>query len=508
MPCPDFITSQSGRAGIGVIQPQSGLDYPLVAPSADIDNLIADFYLAYDDPSNYNRTSPVIRHPLRIQYLAGVGCIENSPITGFPTLTHGADIIVIDAANTVVFDTFSGAVDFEVADWSRDYKIYTWKKAQSICRLVVYRTWAPDNLARKNYPLYLQPTNAVLDERTIYRMPKRLLSLRVKNSSIVSGPYSGKITLRNGYNTTITAAEQTEQNFRAATDVVIGAEAGTGLGKYIDCLDAETTKPITRINGVAGVNGDFLLAAADCIWARRPTVHTGTNITAPAAELKFGADCTPCCSCGDYADTAKYLNETVEQYKLIGVRAENVRAQFENNILRWNDQRACSVQRPLRLILVPQRCPYMDVVMLLCNSCDTCISASRLQVAITAPTGVTAELECGYTAMFAPNINGQATTVTRSSDGRTYSAFFPQLPPGESAYLKFRLKFTETNPATKATHKPFGPYPIACVLTGVMLNTGGPLLNNCANPVDGVPATAETTQTLYCSSTGRTELPC
>jgi hypothetical protein len=70
------------------------------------------------------------------------------------------------------------------------------------------------------------------------------------------------------------------------------------------------------------------------------------------------------------------------------------------------------------------------------------------------------------------------------------------------------LKFTETNSVTGATHKPFGPYPIAGVLTGVMLNTSDPLLNNCADPIAGVPATAETTQTLYCNSTGRTELPC
>jgi len=508
MACPDFVTSQHGRAGIGVIQPQSGLDYPLVAPSDDIDSLIADFYLAYDDPGDYTHAQPAMRHPLRITYLAGVGCIENSPPTGFPALVHGADITVVDSANKVVFSTFSGDVTFAVADWSRDYKIYTWKKTSSICRLVVYSTWAPDNLARRNYPRYLTPVNAVLDERAVYKMPKRLLSLRVKNNNIVSGPYSGQIKLHNGYNTEITATAQTNQTFRAATDVVINAEAGSGLGKYIDCLDTEATKPITRINGTAGVNGDFLLSAADCIWARRPTTHTGTSIVSPPGQLKFGADCAPCCSCGDYVDTAKYLNETVDQYKLIGVRAENVRNQFESNILRWNDQRACSVQRPLRLILVPQRCPYMDVVMMVCNSCSTCLGASKLQVAITAAPTITPSLECGYTAMFAPNISGKATSVTASADGLTYSAFFPQLPPGESAYIKFRLKFTETDPITHIKHKPFGPYAISGALTGVMLDTGGPLLNNCADPVDGVPVTAETTQALYCSATGYTELPC
>lgn len=536
MPCPDFQLSKSGRAGLGVVQPQSGLDYPLVAPSADIRYLIADFHLAYDDAGEYDPTVAPAVHPLRIKYLYGLGCIENTPVTGFPAATHTADVVIVDALDRVILDTTLPDTAFNAQPWSADYTIYEWKTTKAVCRLVCYNTWPDDDNeqtdadTRRNYDKFLTPTNARLDERAVYKMPRRLLSMRVRNGQTTTGRYQGNFKFLNGYNTEIAAAGSEIKNFRNISRVSFSAVAGTGLGRYGNCPGGVSV-PITKINGVSAVNGDFRLSATDCLWVRRPVT---VGLTAPypvnpstTAQQQIGADCNPCCGCDDYANTAKYMNETSYRYKLIGQRADKVREEHENNIARWLDQRSCSVQRPLRLFMIPQRCSYMDVVMMLCNPCETCTDPTRVTLTITitgdlvpadpdtqTAVAVQPELECGYTAMYAPGVRGSAVGISVTGGGFQYSAVFPQLKPGDSAYVQFRLKFSQydpNNPNSEAT-RARGPYVINGTLTGVYANTNQPILTNCGQLLnDGLPplaAIAETTQTLHCNAEGKTEAPC
>jgi hypothetical protein len=70
MSCPPTAYSAYGRRGIGVIQPQSGLDYPFVQPSDDVRYLVSDFYLAYED----DETTTL---PLRISQITGAACVAN-----------------------------------------------------------------------------------------------------------------------------------------------------------------------------------------------------------------------------------------------------------------------------------------------------------------------------------------------------------------------------------------------------------------------------------------------
>jgi hypothetical protein len=560
MACPDYTLSKNGRAGIGVVQPQSGLNFPLIAPSSDIKYLLADFYLSYDDSGEYS--SPILptKHPLRIKYLYGVGCFENPPISSFPTAVHAADIVVVDSNERVVFNSNDANVSFNMTAWGNDYKIYEWKSTYAVCRLVAHTTWPDDDKGTldentpRNYNKYLTPINAKLDERAVYKMPRRLLSLRVKNGQTISPRYRNNVTFTNGYNTTLTPATSVISNFRNTTNVAFAAVAGSGLGKYGNCGSSTGPVPITKINGVPATAGDFLLSGADCLWARRPVTSallypkilteatefvitdavdfsyvTTENLfageteeydTAPSAtaQQQIGADCEPCCSCDDYVDTAKYLNETSYQYKLIGKRAENVRTAHENNISRWLDQRACSIQRPLRLLMVPQRCPFIDVVLLLCNPCETCLPPTQLTLDLslsgTIGANVTPSLECGYTELYAPGINGGAVGIAVTNNGTRYSAPLPQLKAGDSGYIKFRVKFTQTDNSTSppTAVKARGQYAVTGVLTGTIISTGLPILPNCGNNLaDGSPpppAVAEVTRSLNCNAAGQTILPC
>ena len=567
MTCPDYVTSKRGRQGLGVVQPQSGLNYPLVAPSADIKYLLADFYLSYDDDGEYLASTTPAVHPLRIKYLYGVGCVDNTPASGFPANVHAADVVIVDANERVILNTNSANVSFNVQPWGDDYKIYEWKSSKAVCRLVAYTTW-PDNDGvytdddtRRNYNKSLTPANAKLDERAVYKMPRRLLSIRVKNGQTTTAQYRNKITFVNGYNSTITPAAGTTVDFRNNTNVLFSTVAGSGLGKYGDCGDTTTTVPITKINGVSGNAGHFLISGTDCLWARRPVSSVGvgggggstaerllaedgsfliteatdfdywvnetntssaTNagyssyIVSPSttAHQQIGADCQPCCACNDYSDTAKYLNDTSYRYKLIGQRAERVRTEHENNIARWADQRVCSVQRPLRLLLIPQRCPFMDIVMLLCNPCKKCFKPAALSVTLSIAGAegktIVPQLERGYTEMYAPGVNNSVVQVNTVTNGLTYSVNMPELKAGDSAYVKFRVRFSEVvqySDDAFGVEKARGQYSVTGTLTGSFLG-GGAVLTNCGDNLnDGAAppaASAETTRVLNCNSAGQT----
>lgn len=506
MSCPSFELSARGRRGIGVVQPQSGLNYPFVAPSADIRYLVADFFLSYDDIGEYTAGNKIVP-PLRIKYLYNVGCEENEPPANFltPRCAQCADILVVDANNTVVFDSTLSETDASISEWGSDYRIYSWRQNSRVCNLVAYTTWAETDDDKKHYAKYLAPINAELDGRATYKIPKRLRTLSVKNgATVVATDIIGDVFFRNGYNTTIDRLETQNNNFRVNTALVFAAEAGTGTGKYQNCdpdSDAQTIRPIQRINGIDNKKGDFLISAADCLFARRPTTQTGGAI-APAAvvQQQIGADCPPCCSCSDYVDTALYLNQVQSQYVLIGSRVNDVKLYHEQNVARWQDQRLCSTN-PLKLLLVPQRCPYMDIVLMLCNPCQTCIPASKLTLTLTPAIYSPATLVCGYTAMYASGINGRPipVTETQNPDNSLFSAQFPVLRGGGSAYLKFRVEFEAKS-----------QYVINGVLTAELNENNNPILTGCDDTPaeDRDVAIAIRSETLYCTPEGQTDKPC
>lgn len=524
MTCPDFNYSDRGRRGIGVIQPQSGLDYPFVArasglrtteapadgvtPADDVRHLVADFFLAFDDPGEYSSSRAKVVPPLRIKYLYNVGCWDNDVPIGFPSVRAGnvADIVVVDANDTIVFDTTDGAdVQDKIEEWGTDYKIYSWKKQDQVCQLVSYTTWTTADDDKKHFCKYLAPANAILDARATYKMPRRLRTLAVRNSGNTTPRYNGKVRFRNGYNTELVATPSVASNFRNNTRVVFNAVATSGLGKYPNCPEdtLEAVQPLKKINGLSPINGDIVIGAEDCIWVRRPVEKdsTGDIVPDPIVRQQIGADCPPCCECLDYASTALYMNQVQSQYSLIGDRVNDIKLLHEQNVARWLDQRECSVN-PLKLYLVPQRCPYMDIAIMLCNPCQSCAPSSVLTLNLSATGNINtfATVQCGYTALFAAGINGRAVpiNVTYVDGGTQLSTQFPLIRGGGSAYLKLRVKFSVS-----------GQYAITGTLTGATLS-GDPILTGCENTDSGNRRPARTTQTeaLFCTETGGTELPC
>jgi len=508
MSCEDFFIAPGGRGGIGVIQPQSGLDYPIVDPSDDIRYLIADFYLAYDDPGYYRASEVIRQHPLRIKWLYGVGCEEAEAPTWAPEPVHEADILIVDDNGTTVFDSTQLIPDggdpeyqsFRKLSWGDDYDVYEWSGLDAVCRMVVHKTWPPSfEIDPKNWPVHLVPGNATLDERAIYKMPRRLRSLKVMEADFeLGGARRTGVIFAPGNNMLIENTGTEVVGLRQNTNIEFGAVPGAGLGKYDDCPD-EPDRPIFRLGGAtANAYGDLVIAGPDCIWVRQPTTLNVNGRAVPVrpnntAALMVGSNCPPCCDCPDYANTALYMNRVSRRYSTIGKRAHDIKLLHENNIDRWVEQRECRLQKPLRVILAPQRCPVLDVVIMFCNQCQQCAQDATLFVEFDSfPLGATADVECGYTILQAPGYPG-AEYVLQGS----YPSFNAPLPPvdvGNSAYVKFRLRFS-----TKTY-----PYLITATLTGAVGDSS--VLAGC---VDTAPvAMASASAALNCDLAGNTIRKC
>ena len=91
------VADPQGRQPIGVDQPPgSGTNYPFVQPSLDIQYLLGDLFLSFDDLSD------TYEFPLKVSWLFGFGVTVVAPPAGYPTPTHARDIIVTDVNDVVV----------------------------------------------------------------------------------------------------------------------------------------------------------------------------------------------------------------------------------------------------------------------------------------------------------------------------------------------------------------------------------------------------------------------
>ena len=524
--------------GIGVVQPQSGLDYPFVSPGLnanptyllDVRELFADFYLSYDDPGYYWAENRAV-NPLRIYWLYGFGngsafSLGQNPLANvpIPANVHAKDLIVIDSQNKVIFDS-TQADYYDEFVWGEHYKIIEWrrnekpdatgKQQRSVCRAVQF-LHLHTNTEIPERPVSFCPRNALLDERTIEKIPKRVLSMRVQTGNCVSPWFHEKVTFVNGHNTELTIGEAaallpgipTSPTLRKSTNVGLRVVAGAGRGQFglcatgvceddtptgvcapgedIEikiCSEVEGEKIVT-LNGVApNKQGNVNLSATDCLFVRKPATYVNNTprntYTVNGEEIRpvmhIGGDCGPCCACEDYVETAKYLTTVSERYQEVGDRAAGVQDLHKQNIQRWNDQRDCRLSRPLRLILVPQPCPCMDVVAMYCNQCDDCASNVRLTVSFTSsPGGASGTIDPKYTQIVGADYSVPGTV---NGGWPVFSADFPTVKAGASVYVKFRLCFC-----------PAYPYAIQGSLTGI--KNGGPILAGCDSTKPAAVATA------------------
>lgn len=564
--CLPYVEQPAGRQGIGVTQPQSGVDYPLQRPSEDVRFLLADFHISFDAPE-----SPFTR-PFSLYWLYGFGCDTGlvaspefvghgdssssswqpacspiySSVSGssesvgedcLPTPAHAFDVIVKDANGQIVFDSTTAGTSMTTKPWGNRLQVVVWQSAAGvICRAVAHTAWGPtDETRQRQYPIYFFPDRAVLNDRTVDQLPKRLRSLTVLLDQLRQTP----VNLTAGYNMRIdVAAQPATSGRRRVTRLTFNAVPGAGLGTFPDCEPQPLY--IRKINNVRPTDtGHFSLAAADCYWIRPPTtvVSESPRTTLPAtavspgniptpglphaaagtaknlpgwpeddspdyAQLQIGNDCAPCVDCEDYVAAAKYMNKTAGAYRAAGASAEQTRDTYALSRDRWLAYAACVQQRPLRVRLLPQLCPFIDVAAQFCNQGTTCYTNLELGIALsTSPTGGEGEAVPGYTFIHGASAvpgrkTGRDERYDLGGDWPNYSAFFDTILPGQSVYVRFRLKFSDCGLSDAAGGDTATPYAVTATVTASENGNSLSLYDELTEEHTEVSAAAD--QTLKC----------
>ena len=557
---PGLIRNTYGRQGIGVAQPQSGVDFPLVEPTEDVRYLLADLHISFDQPSDYSDL-PAFKLPFRIYWLSGFGteepdfpiptvdgdgswssiCVSRESSLSsegsvtihecMPIPKNGHDIIIVDHDGRTVFDSTHPDVSYETRTWTDRLRVVVWRHTtDQVVSLVYHTSWNPNDWPDpKDYPSYFFPAKAVLDERVVARLPKRVRSLIV----VLDNLRKTAVEFVAGYNMRIDAdPTQEPDGKRRHTRVTFNASAGAGLGIFPDC-----TPDILQVGQVNGVSptehGDFFLSATDCYWVRQPTRVTSMNplVTMPQikltpgsiptaelpdplagttkdaggwphnddpryAHLQIGNDCEPCCDCPDYVATAKYMNKVRDRYQSLGKQFEGVRDMYHLNRERWLASAECLQRRPLRLRLLPQLCPFLDVSIQYCNQGGACLNNVELTVDFeTSPAGGTASELPGFTFITgARRITGRTSPATDRYElagvWPSLRAFFDTVQPNQSVHSRFRLQFDDCGMAGAVA------FAVTARLTAKI--DGVDLKITDAETGDLVQAAVTDTQTLAC----------
>lgn len=491
-----YVVTTDGRNGIGIVQPQSGIDYPLIQPSPDIRYLLADVHVSFNQPSDYANVSAFAR-PYRIYWLSGFGSLSaetDTPASNsvsvssslglsdyHPTPTHGHDIVIVDANDQIVFDSTHPETEYATREWTDRLRIVTWQQADQFVAVSYHTAWSTSDFpSPREYSIRFFPDNAVLDDRVCIRQSKHVRSL----TAILDRIRGIGVELHSGYNMQmLTEALPVITGQRKTTRITFNAMPGGGLGVYPDC----DTSPlvIQTINNVQPTQaGQFHFAATDCYWVRQPTrvidtdprttmpeirlspgnipttglpdAAAGTSKNVPGwptndnpryAHLQFGNDCPPCCDCDDYVDTARYMNTVRNRYQRAGKRLEGTRDLYHANRTQWTTARTCILQRTVRMRLVPQLCPFIDVSLQFCNQTGECFEDVILRSSFfSSPGSPVGVVMPGFSF-----ITG-ATHPPGTSSGRveptpvlgtwpTFDCTLPKVGVGHSAHVRFRLSF-------------------------------------------------------------------
>lgn len=444
-----YVIDPLGRVRIGVDQQPGGSNYPLVDPSADIQDLLADAFLLYED----DRCS--FTPPFHIAWMYGFGGITSAPPSWAPSPTHPYDIVIKDANGATVFDS-TQAGSYTNTAWGAAKAVLEWTAAYSVLRLVIFTAWDANQTPR-DYNQNLAPASAVFDARALLRAVPRVRSFLVAGQMLAAE----NVRFQNGYNTTLTTIDPKRvDGGRLQHNISFDAIPGAGTGRYPGCQAGPT--PITRINGQTGdPQGDFKLDLTGCYRLQRP--NTVISTSPPQVDVTPGAlqlfnDCGPCCTCDEFVSVYEAIRILRARYVSLGVRAERARDTYSANRTRWLQQKACRENNPLRLSVFPN-CPnQVNIGAGFCNTTKGCLENVQLKfhftynangINVSTPAGFT--LVCGSSfrsGNVKPEITGQPADVREATLLEPYAPhvawpiatfYFDKIQPGSQATAMFRM---------------------------------------------------------------------
>lgn len=369
------------REPISVCQPPGeGFAYPFVDPSADIQKLLGDAYLAYVD----ELCQFVL--PFHVAWLFGFGSNSVSPPPGFPTPVHAYDLVIKDAIGQTVFDSTQGS--FVFTDWGNNLRVIEWIAGDQVCRVVKHMTFGPNDTPIV-YDLYITPANGELDARTYRPYIGRVRSLRVSGGTKIQG----KVQLVAGYNFASSVETPVIVDGGRSTQLVnIDANSGAGLGRFPGCGDH--TGDILTINSIgADTAGNFILKADQCyridVPGRARTSHEPVTVvpTVPGltteqakAALTIMNNCGQCCSCDMYAQVYQGINHVFKLWKQDFDILKGVYDKYMDNKKRWEKEAGCRSNISTRVLQIPIAKKTTFTAVTVCNTTKCCLADAQVRM--------------------------------------------------------------------------------------------------------------------------------
>lgn len=294
---------------IGINQGAGGSEnYPLIAPSNDIKDLIADLNLSVK-----RMDSPEI----------AIYCLKN--FQNVLTNDERADV-VLDAGDGTRFWDSSTAQEYDYHAWGNGYHIFHWG-SPDIQLTMILRS---KNLEGLKTDLY--PKSAKIDYRAISCLAPHIYSVEVTDRYGQTHHIKNKkIIIESGYNIALDATKST--GIREAATITVGAQAGAGKGRaplsFVGMVQDEEGLLLKYLNGVSpDENGRLNLVGED-----------GYALEIPEDDfhhINIRNTDTPCCDCELLNDLALYISDVSNEYSQIGSLAENIRAELKKIIDKWN----------------------------------------------------------------------------------------------------------------------------------------------------------------------------
>lgn len=346
-------------------------------------------------------------------------------------------ITIEDEDAQVVFDTVGITPVFSV--WGTDRFVVLWSDPDRGCLQIVLRNSnVPGNVSER----------LRIDPRTYNRLPSQLLSINTR---------AGVTELIAGYNARIDVTPVTVvDGQRRQTRIVFNAIPGAGDGRFSDC--GEVVSPIRRIGGrEAGSDGNFILDSDGCFRLQRPLSifededsrianYGDLDLNADDAQhaIQISSDCGPRCPDSYYLRVHRGMLRMWDRWKSAAEDVEQVRTDYNVIKARWDEQRACRLANPVKLVISPEKGCKFTIGGLLCNMTGVCLTTLEMRFLIEL-------FDSGVPDLFSADGSPCAQAIIRGSftDGQEsydiggdwpqYYANFPFASSQDSSSVRFRL---------------------------------------------------------------------
>lgn len=429
-PVPGIAITADG-AGWGVNP--TGSDFPFRLPSLDIIGLLTDVLLTLDSITTHTG-------PFRIAWIAGLNAALGHPDTaaiGPYVPTHQVDVVIVDATDTVVFDSTT-ATNFSARNFGDGLRIYSWFTTTASCVIVQRVGWP--TTAPTGVPSEIVPTAGELDAECVVIAPKHVRTLTIGGTAANPLP-----TIVAGYNMTIGVNETTVGRSRRA-QLTFDLAPGAGVGRAPGCED--DARYIRTIAGQAGdAHGNINLSGDGCTWVR-PFIATssrpsGTYVARNAlAGLLVGDNCPPCRKNEEFEQTQLGIVTTWNAFATVRDATDLVIADLNTMAERWNAAKTCRESQSVVMNAIAHDGRYIDVAIGLCNHSDACIDNVAVRLSVTLPGGYTVETPDAQAVISDGKGSYQRYTV-ETYIGQ-FVAYWDRVGAQTSVVVRFRVK---VNPA-------------------------------------------------------------